>query len=135
MMKNITKEEYEKLTDSINKTKELYDNQYKEMGLLFNQLVSMNQESDDNRKRVKEDPSYLSLKKTLIDMNSVQLDRLKDLIKRGTDSYYDFDEIEHLEYAIGLTKLNDKMLNRLRENRDLLRRCLIEFDRFEKSIL
>ena len=134
-MENITKEEYEKLTDSIKKTKELYDDQYNNLVLLFNQLVGMNQESDENRKKVKEDPSYISLKKTLIDMNSVQLGKLKDLIKKGTDSYYDFDEIEHLEYAIGLTKLNDTMLNRLRENRDLLRRCLIEFDKFEKSIL
>ena len=134
-MKDISKEEYEKLTDSINKTKKLYDEQYEQMTLLFHQLVAMNQENDDSRKKVKDDPSYLSLKKTLIDMNSVQLDKLKELIKRGTDSYYDFDEIEHLEYSIGLTNLNDKMLNRLRENRDLLRRCLIEFDRFEKSIL
>ena len=134
-MKDISKEEYEKLTDSINKTKMLYDEQYEQMTLLFHQLVAMNQENDDSRKRVKDDPSYLSLKKTLIDMNSIQLDRLKELIKKGTDSYYDFDEIEHLEYSISLTKLNDKMLNRLRENRDLLRRCLIEFDRFEKSIL
>lgn len=134
-MEDITKEEYDKLTDSINKTKELYDDQYNQMVLLFQQLVAMNQENDESKKRVKDDPSYLSLKKILIDMNSIQLDRLKELIKRGTDSYYDFDEIEHLEYSIGLTKLNDKMLNRLRENRDLLRRCLIEFDRFEKSIL
>lgn len=134
-MKEITKEQYDKLVASINKTKEEYDEQYHTMTLMFTQLVAMNNQDDESRRKVKEDPSYLAMKKTLIDMNSIQLNRLKELIKLGTDSYYDFDEIEHLTYATRLAELNDSMLNRLRKNRDLLRRCLVEFDRFEKSIL
>lgn len=134
-MKEITTEDYLKLSESITNTKKKYEEQFNNLALLHNQLIGMNQESNENRKKVKDDPSYLSLKKTLIDMNFNQLNILKELIKKGTDAYYEFDEIEHLDYSTKLTQINHDMLNQLRINRDLLRRCLVEFDRFEKSIV
>lgn len=134
-MKDITREEYLKLGESITDTQKLYASQHSNLILMYNQLVGMNQDSDEKRRRVKNDPSYLALKKTLIDMNFNQLNNIKDLIKKGTDAYYEFDEIEHLDYATKLTQINHNMLNQLRENRDLIRRCLVEFDRFEKSIM